>query len=248
MIPKKLHKTLRKRAGRTGVKLLDEFFSRLEPGQCCIAAASFRVAHENELELIQRLVRQGFLKHNRNIDETYHLRLLGVAVVNDVRASRLLSVCDRILVYMAERFRTDPDNKNNRVGTRTLSQGIDESEETVVEALGYFMDTPVLGSRSSNFPNSNDAYWLAGEQFLAYQGLAPLVSQLNEFVEISDGTPVTFSERSDSGGTRFDRIQYAFKNHPIAAPILALLVGLSGLSVVVAAIVYLYETGMKLFG
>lgn len=248
VVSKKVKRQLVKRAGADGISIIKDLFARLEPGKTGTPAASFRVTHEDKLTLIQKLVRQDFLQHRQDVFETYQLRLLGLVIVDEVKAIQLQEICDRILKYMAERFRQDPDNKDNRIQLVDIASAVEHPAETIVEALQYLNNTPALGARSADFPNGNDAYLLASEQSLTYKSLEPLVAQLSAFVGASVVTPITFSEYPNTQSTRYDRIVSFFKDHSITAPILVLLIAVSWLSVVVAAIVYLVEVGVRWFG
>ena len=238
-ISKATRKRLVKLAGSDGIAVLQDLFNCLEDGQVTLPAVSFRVDHETKLECIQRLGQRTFIKHDHDAVETYRLRLIALVVIPESRAQSILQTCDKILRYMDERFRKDPDNKNNKVTVAEIANNIELSNERILEALNYLTNTPGINPASTNFPNGPEPYLFAGEQSLLFGAVEPLISQLIDWVGTSATMPLSLIDEQNGANTKFDQVIAAFKNNRVLAWLLIAAVGISGLSVFVASMLYL---------
>lgn len=210
-----ISKRLSKLAGPDGIVILDDLFSRLAFGCVSVPAASFRVAHENELECVRRLVRLSFIAQIHDETEVYRLELMSLAIISDNRARRILLLSDAVLRHIAARYRQDPDNRNNQVTVGEIVDTIGQPEAEVVESLRYLLSTPAVSARSSSFPDPPDPYLIATEQALTFHSLEPLITQLSEWAGTSAAMPVSLLDSADQKETRFDKIVSRLKNHRI---------------------------------
>ena len=241
IVSKATKKRLAKLAGGEGIAVLQDLFNRLEDGEVTVPAVSFRVNHETQLECIQRLAQRTFIEHKHDAVETYRIRLISLVVIPDSRARSILRVCDTVLRYLDARFREDPDNKNNKVMIAEIVNDTEIPIERILEALDYLANTPGINPSSTRFRSEPEPYVFACEQSLSYGSLEPLVTQLANWVGTSAAMQLSLYGGERASTTAYDRGIAALKNHRVLAWILITAVGISGLSVVVASILYLID-------
>lgn len=225
-----------KLAGTDGIAILDDLFSRLSVGTVSVPAASFRVAHETQLDCIRRLVQLSFIAQIQDATEVYRLELSALTIVSNPRAHRILVLADTVLRYIVSRYRHDPDNRNNKVTITEIVNSTEQPEAEVVESLRYLVSTPAISARSGSFPDPPDAYVMATEQSITFHSLEALISQLAEWAGTSAAMPLSLLNGADSEKTQFDKIVSGVKNHRILVWLFVIGLGITSLRSIVGAV------------
>lgn len=197
-------------ADENTISLLRSLFDRLDRYAAGVDAERFRIDHKNSRTQIDALVGR-FIKEDFEPRKIYRPTLLALVVIDNERSRGLLETGDKVLEYMCAAYEQEP---GVQITLMDISRAIDVNLAAVADVMGYIVETPAAGGRSSGIPAAPNWYVIPGEQCLDYPHLNAVIEQLVEWAEESDSAreqlmpPGQFSPAmtSETSGTRSDSI------------------------------------------
>lgn len=235
-----------------GIRLLEALFERTR-SQPEVDARQFRIEFKDHRDAISRLTEHQFISVTRRSEERYRLCLVALPLIESSAALSMLSIVDRVLRYLSERYQSQPDGK---VTLPQLCEHLDIGEQIASEALGYLINTPIAASRKSEYPDSADWWITPSEKSLDFPDLESLLRRLTEwatceqppiksFLSIPEAPHLQTSSPAPS--TRFDFLVRQAKNHKVFAIILASFIAITFLANGIDALISLYDRISSVF-
>lgn len=229
-----------------GIMVLAALFerARFRPD---IDARQFRIDFKDHRDAIGRLTEHQFISTTWQPEQRYRLSLVALPLIDSSAARSMLAVVDRVIRFLSERYQSQPDDK---ITVAQLCVHLDIPEQSAIEALGYLIDTPVAGSRTSGYPDSADWWIRPIEKSLDFPDLDSLLGQLAEWATREEPAilplpvpPGTLLGRSHGAAhpTRYDRLIVRVKNHKVLATILVAVSAMVVLATGLDALISLYE-------
>ena len=225
----------KKIAGPDGIQLLCALVERTQFSPDGVDAQQFRIDYKDRREKNRELAKAGFIATIWEPLERYRPTLIALSLIDSNSARSLLALVDRLLRYLVLQYEAERDQQ---LSVAQISADLKVPFDTIREALGYLIDTPVVGPRTIGFPDSENWWLTLVEQSLDYPNLDALLLQLAEWSTHSDPTtvhnavPITAPYPPQSAllpMTRYDRLANRIKNHKV----------LAGLTVAMSAIIFL---------
>lgn len=218
---------LAKVAGPDGIVLLTALFERTQ-SQSWVNARKFRVDFKDQRDTIQELLRRGFITSTQDPIEQYRPSLAALPLIDSNAARSLLKKADRLLRYLERQYEAGCDQM---LTVAQISRDIRMPQQALIELLRYLVDTPVVGPRTTGFPDSPNWGLTPTEKSLDYPNIDALLMQLAWWSSQKDVPvprapyPVGIAYQplaTFSPATRYDRLVDKIKNNPVGAIVLAL--------------------------
>jgi hypothetical protein len=181
-----VRKLLRKLAGADGITVLNALFARVETQEQGVDGERFRIDFEGKREELHRLCRLLFVKESFDPRRTYRLTSIGLALVDDDRATNSLALFNRTLAYLRTEYGKQP---GRQITLKEVSEALAVSQAQAAQALDLVCESPASASRSIGYPNEPEWYIQPGEQSLDYPDLDAVLAQMAEWAQRASWGP-----------------------------------------------------------
>ena len=238
--------------GAAEIPLVCAIFERSQNTLDSVDARQFRIDYRDQRDAIRKLSDKGLVVSVWEPTELYRLPLVALPLIETDAARSLLADIDRLLAYFERQYVAQRDQQ---ISVDQISVDLKVPRETICEALGYLIDTPVIGARRNGTPESKDWWMTPMEQSLEYPNLDALLNQLMDWLEQRDraeaaSPPIATHiqvQPSSSPSTLYDRLINWMKNQKLIVATLIAFVVIAGLADAFEVMSFLYTQFVSLF-
>jgi len=152
-------------------KVLEDIRQRTESTAVGVDATYYRAQHGDQLDLLDRLDRLGFLRKDQ---DKYWVTLQGLILLKDEKSKDLLENCERIFVRLKQHYESSPKTKIMIVdlaGIAKMSYG-----QTAM-CLGYMCEFHFWGGYTNSFENPKESYVIPAETILRYKSFKEIIDE-----------------------------------------------------------------------
>jgi hypothetical protein len=182
-----MRKLLRKKIDNDSIELLTALFERLERYEKGVDGEGFRIKFKDRRTEIDELLARSFIRENYEpTTKIYRPTLLALSLIDDARADEILVLVDRLVRYFAQRYET---TRSQAITLKEMSEALATSQDAISNALGYIIEGPASGGRSSGLPDDSEWFFRPGSNSLDFPSLDPILAQLAEWAGRSATIP-----------------------------------------------------------
>lgn len=156
--------------------ILADIFRQTRRTNSGVDALSYRANHEDLLDLIDKLERDGFL---RKENEQYRVSLVVLSLINDDEARSMLDEFEKIFGPLKKHYKTAP---HDPLKLTDLSNSVKISIGDLKEFLSYMVEGPWCEGHNV-FYASEDAYVKPSESILRYKRFNDVIAKLQEWAK-----------------------------------------------------------------
>lgn len=154
-------------------ELLNEIFDLTKSVSDGIDAPYYRANHDDGLDILDQLERDGFLIKK---DNKYRLSLTSITLLKNKKTQILLEKFEKIFLKLKEYYKI---NQQEVVKLNTLAEWVDLSIEDVRECLSYMVEASWTAIRSNSFW-AEDAHIKPSESILKYRTFYEMITELQK--------------------------------------------------------------------
>lgn len=174
-----MRKRLRKKVDRKGIELLTALFERLEHYAKGVDGEGFRIAFKDRRGEIDGLIARSCIRESYEpVTKIYRPTLLGLSLIDDARAEDILSLVDRLVRYFAQRYEA---TRSQAITLKEMSEALAVPQDAVANALGYIIEGPASGGRSSALPDGPAWQFMPGPNSMDFPTLDRVLAQLSDW-------------------------------------------------------------------
>ena len=162
-------------------KLLGEILKASLKSPNGVNASRFRVDNEEYLPELDQLERLGYVRRKNDLYSITPLALVYLPK-EDPDAQSLVQKCGLVFALLQGNYR---DSLGEEINVPNIAGNTGLSEDDVRAALRIIIQTPILGSHSSDL-TSKDAYIAPSENILKYNSFEHLLRQMQEWAKERD--------------------------------------------------------------
>lgn len=164
-----------------GKKLLNDIFSASFKSPNGMDALRFRADNEIFISELDQLEHLGYIERK---NDRYFMKPLALAQLAkespDVR--RILHICSKVFTLLRGVYK---DNPGQKITVSDISRNTNLPEDDVRAGLRIIIQTPILGSHTSDFSREN-AYVAPSESILKYKSFEDILQKIQEWAKHSD--------------------------------------------------------------
>jgi len=136
-----------------------------------VSAIHFRASNEEYRETLDELERLAIVIKDNNY---YRLHLKALTILPNKKSAQLLEIMSKILPLLRDLYKKQP---GQQISIDYLSEWLDSSRDSIIEALLYFKDAPVWGGYSTDLRRS-EASVNPSESILNYKNFDEMLDTL----------------------------------------------------------------------
>ena len=161
-----------------GKKLLNDIFSASLESPNGVEALRFRADNEQFLSEIDQLERLGYVERK---NDRYFLRPLAIAQLakENPDASSMVHICNLVFALLRGMYK---DNLGQKITVPDIAKNTGLSEDDVRAALTFIIQTPILGSYTSDLTRE-DTFIAPSENILKYKSFEDILQEMQERAE-----------------------------------------------------------------
>lgn len=159
------------RIDATSKTILEDIRQKIESTALGVDATHYRAQHGNQLDLLDKLERLGFL---RKVLDKYWVTFQGLVVIKDDKTQELLRSCERVFEALKVHYQSNP---KTRILIADLAKHIGMSYGQVAICLGYMCEFHFWGTHSNSFENPSEAFVAPAETILRHRNFKEIIDQ-----------------------------------------------------------------------
>jgi hypothetical protein len=174
-----MRKRLRKKIDKKDIKLLTALFDRLEHYNKGVDGEGFRIDFKDRRKEIDGLIARSCIRESYEpVIKIYRPTLLALSLIDDPRAEAILVLVDRLVRYFAQRYET---TRSQAITLKEMSEALAVPQDAVANALGYIIEGPASGGRTSALPDGPEWQFMPGSNALDFPNLDAVLAQLSDW-------------------------------------------------------------------
>ena len=142
-----------------------------------VDALQYRANNENNLDLLDQLERDGYL---RKENDKYWISLTALVQLDNEKARHIIDNAATLFETLKEYYK---ENQREQLKLADLASRVELSTDEVKEALSYMVEGSWWGSRSGDFFSSAESYIKPSESILRYERFSDVIGQLQGWQE-----------------------------------------------------------------
>lgn len=158
------------------LSILEGIFKLTKETNTGVDAPSYRANHEDQLDILDKLERDGFL---RKENEKYWVSLVGLSLLDDQKAKDLFSKFEKLFDVLRKYYKT---NQRDQLKLTELADIVQMPVDEVRECLSYMIEGSWWGGRSSDFYGTQEAFIKPSESILKYKSFHDVIAQMQEWM------------------------------------------------------------------
>lgn len=151
--------------------ILEDIFKLIKKTNAGVDAPSYRANNEDQLDILDKLERDGFL---RKENEKYWASLVSLALLDDQGAKELLSNFEKIFNALRKHYKI---NQHDQLKLPDLASVVHMSVDEVRECLSYMVEGSWWGTHS-DFYATGEAFIKPSESILKYKTFHDVIEQM----------------------------------------------------------------------
>lgn len=174
-----MRKRLRRKINSRDIELLTALFDRLENYNKGVDGEGFRIAFKDRRGEIDGLIARTCIRESYEpVTKIYRPTLLALSLIDDARAEDILALVDRLVRYLAQRYEA---TRSQVITLKEMGEALGMPEAAVANALGYIIEGPASGGRSSALPEGPEWQFMPGPNSMDFPTLDRVLAQLADW-------------------------------------------------------------------